>query len=142
MTIPLVNNGDRLVDIREKTINPLVNLVNEHEVENGEQDKAIAANREAIASYTQEIVDIGGKCVVDHRIHNFSTTGTFTGIGVDLEANEFPVRAATRNFDATAKKGEFIPVASMSYDRVTNTLTFSTNGVKSGQLFVEYWKVL
>lgn len=140
--IPRISNGDLMKDIREQTINPLVNLVNEHEVENEAQNELIAANKAAISTYTQEIVNIGGKCVVDHRIHNFSTTGQFAGIGVDLEANEFPVRAATRNFDTAAKKGEFIPVASISYDRNTKTLTASTNGVKDGQLFVEYWKVI
>lgn len=151
MPIPRINNGDTLKDVRELSLNPVINTVNEHEVELGEKSILIAqntastvVNKDAITALqvmNKDVVDVGKKCSVDHRIFNFSTTGQFAGIAVDLEDTEFPVRGATRNFDATAKKGEFIPVENLSYDRVTKTLTASSNGVRNGQLFIEFWRV-
>ena len=138
MSIPLINNGDLLMNVREKTINPMVNLVNEMNLE-------VDVVQATVNKFTQDVVNgtSGGKrCIVDYRIFEYSTTGQYAGIGVDLEENEFAVRAVTRNFDPTAKKGEFLPVKSIQYDRKTHTLTADTNGVKTGQLFVEFWKVL
>lgn len=156
MPIPRINNGDTLKDIRELSLNPMINVVNEHETELGEKSiliaqnaaatlvnkDAIATNTAAIHTLTQEIVDVGGKCVVDHRVFDYNTTGSYAAIAVDLEAKEFPVRAVTRSFTSSTKKGSFVPCAKVDFDRATNTLTADVGSVKSGQLFIEFWKFI
>lgn len=152
MPIPRINNGDTLKDIRELSLNPLINVVNEHEVELGEKSILIAqnaatslSNKEAIANIqtlTQEVVTEGGKCVVDHRVFDYNTTGSYAALNVELEANEFPVRAVARSFVSSTKKGSFVPCAKLDYDRTTDSLTADVGSIKSGQLFIEFWKFI
>lgn len=121
MTVPLISNGQIMLSVREDVLNPAIMKINE-------LSKGVA-----------DVAQDGTKFRVDHRVFDFSTTGQFVGLAITLAADEFPVRAATRNFDATAKKGTFIPCANISFDRGTQTLTCSSNSVKQGQLFVEFW---
>lgn len=156
MPIPRINNGDTLKDIRELSLNPLINVVNEHETELGEKSiqiaqntaatlvnkDAISANTSAIQTLTQEVVNEGGKCIVDHRVFNYNTTGSYAALNVELEANEFPVRAVARSFDTSTKKGAFIPCTKVDFDRTTDSLTADIGSVKNGQLFIEFWKII
>lgn len=121
MTIPLVSNGQTLLSVREDVLNPAIRKVNE------------------LVKSVADVAQDGTKFRVDHRVFDFSTTGQFVGLAITLGADEFPVRAATRSFDSNVKKGTFIPCANINYDRNTQTLTCSSNGVKQGQLFVEFW---
>ena len=121
MTIPKVNDGDLMKSVRENTINKMVDKVN---------------------TLATDVVVTGNKCVVDHRTFKYSTTSAVAGIGVELEPNEYAVRAVTRNYDATSKKGEFVPVTKLEYDRKTMTLTATVGTVRDGELFVEFWKTL
>ncbi|MGL5964620.1 MAG: hypothetical protein ACRCZ2_09550 [Fusobacteriaceae bacterium] len=119
--IPFVSNGDSLKTVRENVLNVIVDKVNKS---------------------TLNVVEVGGRCTVDHRVFNFTTTESTVTLSVDLESDEFPVRGVSRNFDATAKKGEFLPLGNLKYDRTLKKLTVPSNGVKSGQLFIEFWKYL
>lgn len=140
MTIPRINNGDTLKDVREKTLNPLVNLVNEHEAELGEKSVQIAQNTSAIDKLMSNVVNTGVKYVVDHRSFTYSTSGSYTVIDADLKANEYPVRAVVRSFDTGAKKGQFVPCAGVQFDRSIGIITADVGHIKQGTLFVEFWQ--
>ena len=151
--IPVFNDGTLMKDVREKTINPMVNLVNEMDVENGEQNTAILNNRNmldavkaiaegntsVLAMLTEDIVDKGAKCRAEHRIYTYTASTSELSIPIELEDTEFAVRAVIRT---GSMKGEFTPVSKMSYDRTTKVLTVTVGTHRTGQVFIEYWKMM
>lgn len=147
MSIPRINNGDTLRDVREKSLNPVINLVNEHEVELGEKSILIAQNAaksiqnaEAIEKLMMDVVSNGDKFIVDNRAFTYSTSGSYCVISADLEADEYPVRAVVRSFDTSAKKGTFVPCSGVQFDRTTGVITADVGHIKDGTIFVEFWK--
>lgn len=116
--IPKINNGDSMKDIRENTINKVVDKVN---------------------SMNEDIASEGKKFKVDYRVFTFVIVhGGVLELSVDLDPNEFPVRAVVREFKVATNTGTYTP-SPVEYNRTTKTMSIETD-VLDGKVFVEFWK--
>lgn len=116
--IPRFNNGATMKSVREDTINPMVDKVN---------------------SMNEDITTDGKKFKVDHRVFLFNgVMGSQLDIPVNLDPDEFPVRAVVRTFDTGANAGTYTPTA-LEYNRTTKMLSMQVDE-DEGKVFVEFWK--
>lgn len=134
MTIPTMKSDDLRQFIREGVINKMVEKAKEQ---------------------FEEVVEhnLGYQCVVDTRIFAFTTTdagpssGTpsvetnWASFDVELDDDEFPVRAVVRTFNKAQNKGTYERCLSTEYDRTTHKLLVDTGPrTGPGEVYVELWK--
>lgn len=151
MSIPKISDGQLLAEVRLNSLNPAIDKVNTMGVQL-EAVSAIASGNTGVISTLsnktaaleafvnnihEDVATIGTKYKVDYRVFDFTSTGAQYSVVIQLEAEEFPVRAVVRTFSNNT--GTFAPVSTITFNRTTNTLTFNVGNARSGKIYCEFW---
>lgn len=123
MSIPKMNSDDLRRFIREGVINAMVDKANER---------------------FQDVIDPhnGYKSVVDTRRFSYTVADSaeWLTFPIELDADEYPVRAAIRSFDTALNKGTYVPSFQLKFDRAKQELSIHIDRYKKGEVYVEFWK--
>lgn len=125
MTIPFMNNKETMENIKNHSLNPLIDRV---------------------SKYSQASVDAGQRYTIDHRAFQFSSSGgRHIGFPINgLESDEYVVRAVVAETVASAATIQTLtPCSDIRVDRKTHIMSAEMEReVPNGHIMLEVWKEL